>query len=410
MRARPWRSRLPRAIVVAVATAGAATFLLRPRGGVVEPARVDVQAYFTAAELDRARAYRRVQRRIGVAGIALGGGTLVLLARRPPRRLLEPLERRPVAGGATAAAGLSLVLVAVGLPLSAWSHRRAVDVGLSTQGWPAWLGDVGKSTAIEAGFAAAGGALGLALMRRFGRRWWIAAAAAGVGFGVAAIWLFPVVIDPVFNDFEPLPEGQTRSEVLELARRAGVDVGEVFEVDASRRTTAANAYVNGLGQTKRVVLFDTLLRDFPGEEVRIVVAHELAHQRHRDIYRGLAWLALVAPAGSYLVQRLAETLGRREGLDEPGPADLPAVALAAALVGAVLGPASNAMSRRVEAAADAFALRLTEEPAAFVEMQRRLAVRNLADPDPPRLSRILFGTHPTTAERIGMGEALRGRQ
>ena len=92
MRALPWRSRLPRAIVVAVATAGAATFLLRPRGGVVEPARVDVQAYFTAAELDRARAYRRVQRRIGLAGVALGGGTLVLLARRPPGRLLEPLE------------------------------------------------------------------------------------------------------------------------------------------------------------------------------------------------------------------------------------------------------------------------------------------------------------------------------
>src|SRR5204863_7557955 len=115
MRARPWRSRLPRAIVVAVATAGAATFLLRPRGGVVEPAPVDVQAYFTAAQLDRALAYRRVQRRIGLGDIALGGGTLVLLARQPPRGLLDPLERRPLAGGAAAAAALSLVLVAVGL-------------------------------------------------------------------------------------------------------------------------------------------------------------------------------------------------------------------------------------------------------------------------------------------------------
>jgi STE24 endopeptidase len=225
---------------------------------------------------------------------------------------------------------------------------------------------------------------------------------------VVAIWLFPVVIDPIFNDFEPLPEGQMRSDVLDLARRAGVDVGEVFEVDASRRTTTANAYVNGLGHTKRVVLFDTLLRDFPGEEVRLVIAHELAHQRHRDIYRGLAWLTLVAPAATYLVQQLAEVLDRSGA--PPGPAALPAVVLAAALVGAALGPASNAMSRRVEAVADAFALRLTEEPRAFVEMQRRLAVRNLADPDPPGLFRILFGTHPTTAERIGMGEALRDRQ
>jgi STE24 endopeptidase len=407
MRARPWRSRLPRAIVTAVAAAGAATFLLRPRGGVVEPARVDVQAYFTGAELGRARAYRRVQRRIGVGGLALGAGTLVLLARRPPRRVLEPLEPHPLAGGAAVGAGISLALVAVGLPFSAWSHRRAVDVGLSTQAWPAWLADVGKSTAIEAGFSAGGGAVGLALMRRYPRRWWVPAAGAAVGFGVVAIWLFPVVIDPVFNDFQPLPEGPTRSEVLDLARRADVEVGEVFEVDASRRTTAANAYVNGLGHTKRVVLYDTLLRDFPGEEVRIVVAHELAHQRHRDIYRGLAWLALVAPAATYLVQRLGEALAPDE---RPGPAALPALVLAAAVVGAALGPASNVMSRRVEAVADAFALRLTDEPGAFVEMQRRLAVRNLADPDPPGLFRVLFGTHPTTAERIGMGEALRDRQ
>ena len=115
--------------------------------------------------------------------------------------------------------------------------------------------------------------------------------------GVASLWLFPVVIDPIFNRFDKLPPGQLRSDVLTLARKAGVDVGEVYRVDASRRTTAANAYVNGIGHTKRVVLYDNLIEDFPEDQVRMVVAHELGHQKHEDIYRGLAWLAIVAPAG-----------------------------------------------------------------------------------------------------------------
>ena len=105
----------------------------------------------------------------------------------------------------------------------------------------------------------------------------------------------PVVIDPVFNKFDELPQGELRSEVLELAERAGVDVGEVYRVDASRRTTGANAYVAGLGHTKRVVLYDNLIEDFTPDEVRSVVAHELAHVKHDDVPRGLLWLALVAP-------------------------------------------------------------------------------------------------------------------
>ena len=197
--------------------------------------------------------------------------------------------------------------------------------------------------------------------------------------------------------------------MLELAKKAGVDVGEVYRVDASRRTTAANAYVNGLGHSKRVVLFDNLLTAFPRDEVRLVVAHELGHQKHNDVPRGLAWLALVAPAGTFLTQRLAEAFGRRYGLGDPGskpgPAVLPAIALAVAIATFGFGAASNVLSRQVEARADAFSLRLTNDPAAFVQFEHRLAVRNISDPDPPKLWQVLFGTHPTTLQRIGIGEA-----
>jgi STE24 endopeptidase len=188
---------------------------------------------------------------------------------------------------------------------------------------------------------------------------------------------------------------------VRLAERTGVEVGEVLRVDASRRTTAINAYVGGLGHTKRVVLYDNLIEDYPPAQVRSVVAHELAHVKHRDIPRGLLWVAIVAPAGMLLVQLLTERIAGREG----GPAALPALAFAIAVVSFGLTCAGNSLSRTVEGRADAFALELTREPEAFTALERSLALRNLSDPDPPRLLHLLFGTHPTAKERIGYGEA-----
>jgi STE24 endopeptidase len=403
------RARLPLALAVAVAAAAAATLLLRPRSGLIEPVAVDAQSYFTALQLDRAKDFRGVQRLITLGGLVLSTGTLALVAWRPPRRLFERLAGRPILGAATAGAGLSLLLVVVDLPLSAWSHQRAVDVGLATQNWPDWLVDVAKSAAIGAGFAALGAALALALVRRFRRNWWAPAAVVVVAFGFITIWLFPVVIDPIFNKFQKLAPGPIRADVLRLAREAGVDVGEVYRVDASRRTTAANAYVNGLGHSKRVVLYDNLVKGFPPDQVRLVVAHELGHQKHDDVLRGLAWLALVAPAGTFLTQRLAEAFGRRQHLGDPrarpGPNALPAIALAITLAAFGFGVASNVLSRQVEARADSFSLRLTGDPSSFIQFHRRLAVRNISDPDPPRFWQILFGTHPTTLQRIGIGVA-----
>jgi STE24 endopeptidase len=401
------RSRLPLAVVVAVAAAAVATFLLRPRSGLIDPAPVEIQHYFTTQELDRAEDFRGLQRVLGLAGLGIGIGTLAVLAWRPPRGMLRRLERRPLLGGGAAAAGISLLLVVTGLPVRAWMRERSLDVGLATQSWPDWASDVAKSTGIGAVTAAIGGIVAVALIRRFPRHWWAPGAVLVVAYGVVTIWLYPIVIDPVFNDFERLPDGRLRSEVLELADRAGVDVGEVYRVDASRRTTAANAYVIGLGHTKRVVIYDNLIDDFPPGEVRVVVAHELGHQRHDDLLRGLAWLAIVAPAGTFLAQALSERFARRQPLGTP--AALPAIALAIALVGLGFGCASNALSRQVEGRADSFALELTRDPEDFIAFERRITLQNVADPDPPELLHLLFDTHPTTVERIGYGEALRDK-
>jgi STE24 endopeptidase len=389
-----------------VAAAAAATFLLRPRG-VIEPVPVEAQQYFTASQLDRAEDFRSVQRLLGLAGLGIGIGTLALLAWRQPRSLIARLERRPLLGGAAAGAAISLVLVVTGLPINAWMRARALDVGLATQSWPDWAVDVVKAAGIGAVTAAVGGLVAMALVRRFPRRWWAPAALLVLVYGVVTIWLYPIVIDPVFNRFDRLPQGKLRSEVLELADRAGVDVGQVYRVDASRRTSAANAYVIGLGHSKRVVLYDNLIDDFSPGEVRTVVAHELGHQKHDDLLRGLAWLAIVAPAGTFLVQALAERARPRGRLGTP--AALPAIALSIAVVSLGLGCASNVLSRKVEASADSFALRLTRDPEDFIGFQRRISVQNVGDPDPPGWYQALFGTHPTTLERIGAGVAFESK-
>jgi STE24 endopeptidase len=394
------RYRLPLALVVAAIAAGAATVLLRPRTGVITPATASAGDYFNPEQLDKARDFRGPQRTILLASLALEGAVLVLLVARPPRALAR-LDRRPLAGVAAAGAALSIGLTAIGLPLSVVSEQRSRDVGLSTQSWGPWAGDVAKSTAIGAVMAAGGAVIAVGLIRRFPRNWWLPGSAAIVGLSALLVFASPVVIDPLFNKFEPLPEGKLRSEVLDLARRADVDVGQVYRVDASRRTTATNAYVWGIGKTKRVVIYDTLIRSYPDDQVRSVVAHELSHVVHNDVPRGLLWLAIVAPAGTLLVKELAERLNRGRPLGTA--AALPTLALSVAIVSTMLGSASNVLSRQVEARADTYALNLTGDPAAFIGLTRSLALTNLADPSTPRAFQLVFGTHPTTLQRIGAG-------
>jgi len=395
--------RLGATAVAAVVVAEAAAWLLRPRA-IEQPVHADENAYFSHAELTKSRDYVSGQRLILVGSLVAEGAVLVLLATGRPavaRRALERLTGRPVLGGAAAAAGLSVVVTVITVPFGIAAHERSVDVGLSTQSLGGWLEDWGKATTIGALLAGAIGTFALALMRRFGGRWWIPGSVAVVIGAAILTWLAPVVVAPLFNKFEPLEPGQARSDVLELARKAGVDVGEVYRVDASRRTTAINAYVNGIGPSKRVVLYDTLLDDLNRGERSSVVAHELGHVHGNDIRRGLTFVALVTPLALIFASRWAGAMARREGIEPGQPAYLPAFALAIAATSFVVGIAGNQLSRAVEARADTFALQLTDDPKGMIELQQQLSDRNLSDPDPPGIFTFLFGTHPPAIDRIG---------
>jgi STE24 endopeptidase len=381
------RTRVLNALGLAAVTAEVAARALSPRDGTLRPVAVEAGSYFSPDEIGRARRYARPQRILGLAASATETLAVAALARRPPRRDSIAL----------AAARLSLATTVAPLPLRVAMRARARRAGLVTQGWGGWAADLAKGTAISTVAAAALAEGAGALGRRFGERWWLPAAGAGLALSAGLAVVAPVVLDPMFNRFTPLPDGETRDDVLALAAQAGVTVGEVFSVDASRRTTMANAYVGGLGPTKRVVLYDTLLGSFTRDETRLVVAHELSHVRHRDVIRNLAFAALIAPATLRAGAALA-----------PGPPTartLPALALGLGVAAAPASVAAARMSRRMENRADTFSLRLTDAPEPFISFERKIVTRDLADPQPPRLLRALLATHPSTVERIGIARA-----
>jgi STE24 endopeptidase len=374
-----------------------------PAAGEADPAR-----YLTPETLDEGPALRGDFRTLLLVSIVIQFALLGLLAARRPaalRRLLERFDRRRLLGAIAAGALISLLLALGGLPTSLIGHELAVDAGLSVQGFGSWIYDFVRGNLIGALFAGIGALILIALQRRLPRNWWIPGAGVIVAFAFVTSFLAPVVIAPIFNDYEPLPDGPLREDVLALADRADVEIGEVYSVDASERSTTLNASVAGIGSTRRVVLYDNLIADGNEAALQSVVAHELGHVSADDILRGIAFVALVAPAGLLLARELGDVIAARTGV-EPGTASgLPAYALPIVLLALLVGLTGNVLSRAVEERADRFAVVLTADPEGLTELQTRLAERNLSDPDPPGWYRALFSTHPTTAERLGLAEA-----
>src|SRR5581483_10280836 len=210
----PSRHRLVGSVLLALAAAEAGVRLLTPREQPIEPARVDLSTYFSEAEIQRGARFARPQLALAMAAAAVQLGALVTVVRRPPRWLNRPWFGREAAGGAATAVGLAVALSLPPLPLRAISRRRGIAVGLVTQSWRDWATDLLKASAIESVLAAGAGAAAVAITQRYPRGWWLPASAGSVVFGTGLAALAPVVLDPLFNDFTPLPEGETRSDVL----------------------------------------------------------------------------------------------------------------------------------------------------------------------------------------------------
>jgi STE24 endopeptidase len=370
---------------------------------------------------DKASRYHRRKRQASIAsltwmltllaGLSLTGASISL------RNAAEDAAR--ALGGPDVARATLIVLLYVvmlvslmavaSLPLAWYSdflleHRY----GLSNQRPRSWLFDRAKSFGIELLFACGGAAIVYALIRFSPEHWWLPAGAVFSLVIVVLANVAPVLLLPLFSPVKPLERESLRTRLLSLAERAGARVLGAYEWGLSNKTKKANAALTGLGGTRRILVSDTMLAEYSDEEIEVVLAHELGHHVHGDIWKGIIFESILIVSGCYLganvLSGLAGAFSLRGVADVAG---LPLLLLASGGVSLVMLPLAYALSRAFERKADEFALALTRNPMAFISAMRRLAAQNLAEEEPSAIVRWLFHSHPPVRERIAAAQSFK---
>jgi STE24 endopeptidase len=395
------------AVVIAVVTPW--DLLSAPPGGRTP---VDPAATFTPDQVARAEDFAAALRPASLASLLLGLAVSAVFGLTRAGAATARAVARPFGGGWVwqVLLGAIAILVAgrlVTLPIAAYAEVVRHRFGLSTRGWGLWARDVATSTGINAGLTALGLLAVVALARKAPRTWWAWAGAGAAALVVVGSFLYPLLIEPAFNRFESMPAGELRTDLFALAERSGTPVQDVLVADASRRTTALNAYVSGFGSTRRIVVYDTVLDQLSDAEIESIVGHELGHVSADDVLTGTLIGAVGAGAGVALLGWLlgSAPLLRRAGATGPGDGQVVGLLLFLLAVGTLVStPVQNLVSRHIEARADLHALDLTEDPASFIAVQTQLGLANLNDPDPPAAWQWWFGSHPTAPQRIAFAE------
>lgn len=366
--------------------------------------------------VDKSTRYHQLRRRAELTGTLLAGSFLVFaIASGLALRLREVASMAsgtlsPAASDIVAAmivaAVLSLSMAAIEFPV-AWYQGFALEhrYGLSTQALGRWIGDHVKALLIAAAFAVIGAAIVYATLVWSPRWWWLMAAAIFALGTIVIVRLAPVVLLPLFYAFRPLDRPALTARLVALAERADTHIAGVFEWGLSSHTRKANAALAGMGRTRRILLSDTLLADYSDEEIEVVLAHELAHHVHHDLWRGVALQAALLFSGFFAAHLALMWLGPRLHLSGPSdPAGLPLLLLVGAAWSILLTPLANGLSRAHERRADRYALETTGNVAAFVSAMRRLGQQNMAEERPSQLVQWLFYSHPPIRERIRAAE------
>lgn len=375
--------------------------------------------YFSAEEIARGQTYARGRYILVFLRLAVTLGLFALLALTPLAAKIRDLSVS-AAGGRVwltiAVFGLLLGLLyyAATFPLSLYgSFLREHAFGLSTQTFRSWAWDYAKQALINTGIMLPLLILLYALIRWSPERWYIPAWAVIVAVMALMTELSPILIDPLFHTFRPVQDPALVERIHTLTDRAGLRAGSILEVDASRRTKKTNAYFTGLGGTRRVVLYDTLVTTATPEEVELVLAHELGHWRRHHIWKGIALGAASTLAALWLIARLLSVAAGSGRFGFIHPADvvsLPLMLLLFAALNVVTMPIQVAISRTFEREADLESLRLTDNPEAFIASEIKLARANLADVQPPKVIVWSLYTHPPVLERIATAEAYSGKE
>jgi len=387
-----------------------------------DPGKVpaEILAHFTPEDIARGHAYAVGRYWLFAAGTALRLAALALLIATPASAALRNLAvrlspARPAVAVAIYIALLVLLFELLTLPLGYYAgFVREHAFGLSTQTRAGWFLDRAKGALLTLALAVPLGSLLALLWRRYPGRWVLHVWGLGGVVMILLVALAPIVIDPIFNVIRPVGDPDIARRVIALAAKAGIRVDQVYEMDASRRTRKGNAYFTGLGRTKRIVLYDTLLMGSSPDEVELVVAHEIGHWKRAHIWKGIGLGLLGMGIALWCSVRVLDWAVRRGRFHLAGPADaagIPLFLLVIFVLSLVSLPLQNAISRTFERQADRTSLELTGNTAAFIRSEVQLVRSNLADLTPSPLLVWLLYTHPPVAERIRLAEAFaKGQQ
>jgi len=296
---------------------------------------------------------------------------------------------------------LSLIITAMEFPLSFYGGFVVPhQFDLTNQSFASWIGDFAKAVGVDlliGSFIA-----GLALLAiRLVRRWWIVLWLGSIPLIILGVVITPLIIDPLFNKFEPLKDERLRRDLLSEASRAGIEGSRVYEVNKSKQTKTMNAYVTGLGPSKRIVLWDTLLAKMDHDEILAVMGHEMGHYVLHHIWKGIAFSIAISFFGFFIAQKIYDKgLGWWGFTDRADPAALPWLILIGTVIGFLLSPVTNGFSRQIEHQADKFGLDLTHLNEPMASSFVKFAEDSKQDPSPPRLIEWWRYSHPAAQRRI----------
>lgn len=310
---------------------------------------------------------------------------------------------------------LSLLSFVVTLPINYITYQLSKSYGIATSTFAIWMKDQLIDFWLDYLFIALLAIVVYGLIRKFEKRWWFYAWVISVPFTIFLMFVQPVIIDPLYNDFYPLKDKQLEDKILNLASEANIPAEHVYEVNMSEKTNSINAYVTGIGSISRIVLWDTTLNKLTDKEVLFVMAHEMAHYVKKHIYVGVASYLIISFVGLFLASKLLKWSIKRWG--EPlkikgihDIASLPLLLLIISMLTFAASPLSNAFSRYLEHSADVYAIEMTQDKEAAISGFQKLTISGLSEVNPPAIVKWLRYSHPTMLERLNFLENYEGNE
>ncbi len=360
---------------------------------------------FTVRITDEMVRHSRIRDTLYFVGNAWTAAVLLVLlktrAAGKMKALAERVTKKPFVVAMITIALFLLALTIIDFPLTYYSSFHVPhQFDLSDQSFGSWMGDMLKGLAVNLAILVPVGALALLGMRRF-RNWWLALWLGSIPFILLGVVIQPVLLDPIFNKFEPLKDQVLRQKLLTLASRAGIEGGRVYQVDASKQTKTINAYVNGIGPTARIVMWDTTLQKLDHDEILAVMGHEMGHYVMKHMWKGLGVSMLGSLIVFFIGQRIIDRGVVRRGYETAGdPAAIAWVMFVFFVLLFLSTPFGAAYSRWGEHEADKFSLELTHLNEPMATAFRKMAEDSKRDPSPHPLIKYWRYSHPPIAERI----------